>query len=463
MTSPPGSYLARHLGRRLLPLVALTAAVVALGAPCAYLVFGLRTLEREAASTARNVAALVEEENRYNLRLWKYNAPKLLDHLRRFRTRPKVHRVEIVDQSGRPVTEDGSRPAASFFDLWASAPLVIQAREVGHAWVALSSGGVYANALVVLLLFGLAGAGLASILWWLPLLAVRRAGRTIDDLFTRLESSRDALAALNQGLEQRVDERSAQLSSALAELQQKEARLRAVTGRAVALQEEQRRAIARDLHDAVGQALTAIRIQLQIVRQHASGDTWIEKQADRTLELVDEAIDEVRRAVSSLGPAILDDVGLAEAVDRCCLDFAEHTGLDVACELPDDPGHLSPAVEITCYRIVQEALTNAARHAGARRITVRLERRGGLLILEVTDDGRGLPPGSARVGAGTGLCGIEERIMLLGGSLEIESETGRGTCLRTELPAGYKSPTGPSMGDAGEPERTKTDGPAKQE
>ena len=370
--------IARSLGRRLAPLVVLLTAVVSLGTPSAFLAFGLQALRTEARLTARSVAAGIEQESVHDP-LWKYNAPKLLAHLKQLRELPKVHRVEIADATGRrvPASEDSAAPGAeSFFDLWASAPVVLDGREAGRVWVALSAEDAYASAGLTLGLFSMLGLGLAGLLYWLPLRSARRSGQLIEQLLSQLELSRDELARFNRDLEARVARRSEQLASALDEIQAQEAHLQEVTSRAVALQEAERKAIARDLHDSVGQAMTAIRIHLQILLDKTAETERAGSPAAKALALVDEAIDELRRAVARLGPTVLDDLGLEEALGRFCDDFAERTGLAVERRIAPLGQVLAPALERTCFRIVQEALTNVARHAMANRVRDRLAPGG---------------------------------------------------------------------------------------
>ena len=187
----------------------------------------------------------------------------------------------------------------------------------------------------------------------------------------RIDHSQAALARFNQTLEQQVAERSSQLRAAYAQLQAKEERLRELSSRAVLLQEAERRVIARELHDSAGQALTAIRINLQIIAQLAeAGARGAEKVAGlaaRTLTIADATLEEIRRAVSMLGPAILDDVGLVAAIQRLCDDLGERADTTIDCELDAPPASgLSPALESACYRVIQEALTNVTRHARAK-------------------------------------------------------------------------------------------------
>ena len=182
--------------------------------------------------------------------------------------------------------------------------------------------------------------------------------------------------------------------------------------RALAAQEEERVRIARDLHDEVGQRLTAVMLQL--------GDHPAAREEVRA------ALEEVRAIGSRLRPEALDDLGLAPALRSLVTAFERRTRLRVERDI-HPPGPLSREQELVAYRIAQEALTNAARHAGAADIRVELGTRGADTVLAVEDRGHGL--GGTR--EGTGIRGMRERALLAGADLEISSEPGRGT--RVEL------------------------------
>jgi two-component system sensor histidine kinase UhpB len=167
--------------------------------------------------------------------------------------------------------------------------------------------------------------------------------------------------------------------------------------------------------------------------------TKIEGLAGRTLTIADATLEEIRRAVSLLGPAILDDVGLVAAIQRLCDDFGERSDLRIDCELdlPERSG-LSPALESVCYRVAQEALTNVARHAEATQVDVRLALHPHTVHLEIRDNGRGLdpaaPPRPRGATGGRGLVGMRERVELLGGTIQITGSPGAGTRVIVDLP-----------------------------
>ena len=203
--------------------------------------------------------------------------------------------------------------------------------------------------------------------------------------------------------------------------------------RLLAAQEEERRRVAVELHDELGQILTAIRINLDSKRQSLT-------RADLAdaIDSVDQAMDRVRNLALALRPSVLDDLGLAAAL-RWYLDrFARETGADAHISI-DVVARIDPVVEITCFRIAQESLTNVARHAHARHVWFDLSLVGDQLELRVRDDGKGFDPAAVRArtlhGGSLGLLGIQERASLAGGRVEISSVPGTGTEVRAWFPA----------------------------
>jgi len=202
--------------------------------------------------------------------------------------------------------------------------------------------------------------------------------------------------------------------------------------RVVAGQELERRRLARELHDETGQALTSILLRLRTLEESVDGDDERAAVAD-IRRLAVETLQDVRRLAVELRPKTLDDFGLEAAVERLTGTFAEQTGLsvDFVATLGDE--QLLPEVATALYRIVQEALTNVAKHADAHTVSIVLTRKNGRVTLMIEDDGRGFDP--ARPADGFGLQGMRERVDLLGGRLEVESRTGAGATLAVEVAA----------------------------
>jgi signal transduction histidine kinase len=429
--------LRRYLGSRLLPLAVLVASAVSLGAPAAMLDMRMRELRGQAQATGRSVAALISREALQRPVLWRYDTLKLVEHVSALEEQTNVRRIEITDLEGHPlglgVGVDLSRLAKADV-LWGSSPIEINSVPVGEVWVGISAAGARRDALRVLIPFSLLGLILAVLLYRIPLRAAVEAEERISALVGELDRSRRALAHRGEDLEREVLARASELTHAYADLKQKEARLRDLSSRAVVLEEDERRAIARELHDSAGQALTAIRIHLQLIGERVKDNPSMGELVKKTLAMTDETVEEIRRAVRMLGPAILDEIGLAQALDRYCDDFAERSEAEVHHSIELGTARLSAAVESACYRITQEALNNVAKHAAATRVDVRIFIEGSFLVIEVEDTGRGFS--TSERGDGRGLTGMRERAELLGGSLRVTSTPGVGTKLRAELSTG---------------------------
>ena len=199
--------------------------------------------------------------------------------------------------------------------------------------------------------------------------------------------------------------------------------------------EDERRAIARDLHDEIGQALAALKLNLLRLRREAAGGGRI---VTDSLRIADEVLQQVRDLALSLRPSMLDDLGLGVAVQWYAEQTAGRAGLTLSCEVEATAAGISPTTEIACFRVLQEALTNIVRHAAATNISVQLRTTGSHMDLVVRDDGRGFDVDSvlanADRGTSMGLLGIRERSALLGGVTTITSAPGVGSEIRAHLP-----------------------------
>jgi signal transduction histidine kinase len=201
----------------------------------------------------------------------------------------------------------------------------------------------------------------------------------------------------------------------------------------VAAQELERARLARELHDETGQALTSILLGLKSVEQAVATDEARAALA-AVRDTVATTLQDVRRLAVELRPSALDDFGLVPALDRLVATFREQTGMQVDFEAGVGDERFPPEVETSLYRIVQEALTNVVKHAGATRVAILIVRRGGSVAAVIEDDGRGFEPARAVDGDGLGLTGMRERLALIGGSLRIESTEAGGTTVAAEVP-----------------------------
>jgi signal transduction histidine kinase len=219
------------------------------------------------------------------------------------------------------------------------------------------------------------------------------------------------------------------------DLQGSRDQLRALAARLQSIREEERKRVAREIHDQLGQALTALKIDLSfLMRELPAGDEPPSKRAASMLKLVDEAIRTVRRISTELRPGLLDDLGLVAALEWAGEDFQARTGTTCRVDLPPEDIAVDPEQATAIFRIFQETLTNVARHAEASEVDVRIASAEGNLTLEVHDNGKGIPEDEISNGKSLGLLGMRERAMLLGGELTIRGLPGNGTTVRVRIP-----------------------------
>ncbi|MES2857861.1 MAG: sensor histidine kinase [Pseudomonadota bacterium] len=203
-------------------------------------------------------------------------------------------------------------------------------------------------------------------------------------------------------------------------------------GRAVwRVQEDERRRLARDLHDGIGQNLTALKHRLS--QLEGGLPPGHQERLQAAIELCHETLEDTREMSRLLRPPILDDLGLEAALRWLARSMGESSGLAVELELETLP-QLDGDLQTLLFRVAQEALNNIAKHAQARDVLVRLVSRGAHLLLHVADDGRGCAPEQALGSGGSGLGGMRERLRLYGGTLQFHSAPGEGTRLRIAVP-----------------------------
>jgi signal transduction histidine kinase len=257
---------------------------------------------------------------------------------------------------------------------------------------------------------------------------------SLNNILRRAETERSneqltrELEALNRSLEAQVRTRTGELQ--------------ALSMRLLRVQEDERRTIARELHDHLGQLLTGLRFQLEAAHRAAPGE--LQAPLRESLASSDEILGYLREMTQQLRPRVLDDLGLAPALEWHLNRFQRQTGVQVAldCSLP--PRRLSGDLETAVFRVVQEALTNVARHAGANAANVTVTTDGNKLIVEITDRGRGFDLDAVQARRDSlGLTGLCERVILAGGRTEIFSRVGQGTRIHAEFPLATPTPTSP--------------------
>ena len=252
--------------------------------------------------------------------------------------------------------------------------------------------------------------------------------RANDELETRVRDRTFELAKVNESLRDEISER----------IQTERDRVRLLR-QIVRAQEDERRRIARDIHDQVGQQMTALRLNLAAIDQGYGGDGEIREKLDQTKAIAERLDADVDFLAWELRPAALDDIGVAEAMGSFVRQWSRYSGVEAQFHTTGlDKERLSPETETNLYRIMQEALNNTLKYARASSVDVLLERRDSQVVLIVEDDGTGFNP-SEEVGdnKGMGLIGMRERAALVGGTLEIESRPKQGTTIFVRVPAQF--------------------------
>ena len=220
-----------------------------------------------------------------------------------------------------------------------------------------------------------------------------------------------------------------------------EEELRRLSGQLLRLQDEERRRIARDLHDSTGQDLVALATTLsQIHASIPSSGRKLRKLASQCQELADRCVRDVRTLSYLLHPPMLDEAGLEDAIRHYAGGFTERTGIELELEISPRLGRMKSHVELALFRVVQESLTNIQRHSGSSKAKIRIERDPGKFTLEISDKGSGISGsmrrrnGKMSFGLGVGIPSMHERVALIGGQLDIESSSS-GTTVRVTIPA----------------------------
>jgi signal transduction histidine kinase len=365
--------LTRPFARRLLPLVLVASGLFAVVVPLAHHLDVRNRAVLDARERGQRVAHFLAEAVRDRPLLWRYDAAKLSGRLQQegLLGAPLV----VRDRMNRAVPLGG--PSAMSV-AWAKVPVEVDGIPVATIWSGAPLGPLRSESLRLFAGCLLLAAVLGALLFLFPVRTVARA--------------EERIAAL------------------LAE-------------RRVALQDEERRRIARELHDGAGQALTAARLQLLALRRRGLAA----EDAAQVEHHLDEALEEVRRSTSALLPAPLAALGFLGAVRKHCASYARATGLDISLEVPDQLPELPGPMAAGLYRIVQEALHNTVRHAGAARASVRVSHGPEALSLEFDDDGRGFPDQASSQS-------IRERVAGLGGAVDWP-DPGRSH-LRVRIPFG---------------------------
>lgn len=253
-----------------------------------------------------------------------------------------------------------------------------------------------------------------------------------------LRESEERTRALAERLEAEVQARTLELERRNTDMLEQAEQLRSLSNRLMQLQDDERRKIARELHDSVGQDLAALSMCLEGAKRTAKGTPGTAAQKlDEACEIVDKCSSDIRTLSHLLHPPLLEELGLASAIEWYVEGFASRSKIEVNLQMPPGLKRLEPAIELPLFRVLQECLTNIHRHSESKTATVKVEADERNVSLEVSDQGKGLPKPDSRLGSGkrlgVGINGMRERLHDLGGTLEIHS-TNQGTTVRAAIP-----------------------------
>jgi signal transduction histidine kinase len=282
--------------------------------------------------------------------------------------------------------------------------------------------------------------------WPIPRLGedeVGRLGKSLERMRQNLKENIERVAEVNAGLEQRVAERTRELNAANAELKEREEARGQLLRKVITAQEDERKRIARELHDETTQTLAVLAMGLEAAQDALRAGR--SPRLDEVKAVAVRTLEDVHRIILDLRPSVLDDLGLLSAVRWYADRQLGSRGIAVRCEF-GEMRRLPPEMETALFRICQETMSNVARHAQASAVLVQVGREGGEVVIEIEDDGKGFDPETVAEREGRkhwGLLGIRERAEILGGTARIESAPGQGTRVEVRIPVPAAAPPHP--------------------
>ena len=266
---------------------------------------------------------------------------------------------------------------------------------------------------------------------------VGRLGRAFERMRVALKASLDEINAANEALERRVEDRTRELATANRALQERERARQQLLRKVISAQEDERKRLARELHDETSQTLAALRVHLEMAAA-AAPEGPSREHVIEARQLASRSLDELQRLMHDLRPSVLDDLGLVSAIQWYAERRLGTKGIAVRCEVATGEVQLPYELETALFRAVQEVLTNVERHAGAEQVLIQLSVQDGRFTVEVEDDGCGFDLASVKPSPtdmrGLGLLGIRERVELVGGTVAIDSSPGGGTRVVLDVP-----------------------------
>ncbi|MEL6179753.1 MAG: sensor histidine kinase [Myxococcota bacterium] len=402
------SELADSFAGRMMPMAGVAGVIVALLPPLLYGLMSWERLDRQAEVHAKHMASALSQVARQQPYLWMYNAHKVVEATASHQTIQELGAARIVGCDGHTLfsSQELGLGSGGVDGPVGWAPIYGPGRTVAWVQVTMDSHPqvirtrtMGAGSLLVGLLLG-------GALFLLPTRVVRRQAKQLERTLGQLEQTEADLKKANHALQTRVNDATHEL--------------RQLSRRVVSIQEEERRRIARDLHDGLGQMLTAMRLDLE----RPNG-------ADGVLELNHIALTELRRVVRDLRPIELEMAPFDEVLRHYTERFEERTGIPTSFRV-QGPMTFDNETAVCILRVVQEALTNVSRHAQAHEVGISLTSEEQGVTLEISDDGVGFKTNTSS--EGLGLRSMRERFRFLGGTLSIVSTPETGTLIRGHIP-----------------------------
>ena len=282
---------------------------------------------------------------------------------------------------------------------------------------------------------------------------VGRLGRSFEQMRMALRASIGHVEQANQDLERRVEERTRELQRLYRQLQEREEWREELLRKVISAQEDERKRLARELHDETSQTLSALAMKIETALAGWPSESSRERLVEAK-HLTVRTLEELHRLIFDLRPSVLDDLGLLSAIRWYAERHLERRGVAVRCEFSGEADRLSPELETALFRVCQEAITNIAKHSEADTVLIQCFARDDRFAIEIEDDGKGFSPGSLPPPAarerGLGLLGMRERVELFGGTLELDSAPGQGTRIAVSVPLSrevqHEQHSGPDRG-----------------
>ena len=411
--------------------LALTMSDLILVIAAAIWIYLPRMLEREAIALITHKAETLAQLTAFTIHpaIFFGDHGALEEALSGTRQDKDVAYVIVTDPAGQTLASFHPERANDATLYRVQTPIRDQGHEIARLHIGMSLARLHRQIVQMRVAIGvlsaiILGAGLAAVFLISNVLT-----RPLREVAAGAEqiASGDLTHRVPAGRADEIGQLAASFNDMAARLAERDAALRELSKRLLAIQEQERVRIAREVHDELGQALTAMKIDLQ------------RKPPAEIAHTIDHIVDLVRRIAADLRPSILDDLGVTAALEQQLRRLRESTGIETSLVVDEEP-QLDMLTSVTLYRIAQEALANVMRHANATSVEVALALRNGAAVLEISDNGQGISREQIDGSRSLGLIGMRERAELLGGSVTIDGRPGEGTIVTVTLPLAKEDP-----------------------